>query len=320
MQLSSETRTAQADNIHDTGDHLFWSGNSDDSLINSIREFGQMTPVLACDTDQGMELVAGHGRLAALRQLDELVLVRMVTVENDIEKGLLYLADNAERTIDDGMRLAALNYFHALMDKKAVQSDILPRLGVKPKSKDAKLLMAWLDLPDNWQDHLAAGHVPLAAGTPLTRMDQADKDAVEPLFANVSWSRSNAVNMLTWLFETSKMKGTPVADVIQNAGLDDIMRQGLSPKDAIAKFTAAAKAARYPELSALQNTFAKAARELTAGTKWRVTQPNNFETGGAELSIQVKDAKALEKAVNELESMAGLSSWQELWNLGGKND
>ncbi len=320
MQLLSETRTAPARSILNTGSHLFWAAAPDDSLVKSIHEFGQVAPVLAQETENGLELIAGHARLEACRQLNELVLIHMCIASSDINKGLLYLTDNCQRTMDDGMRLKALQYFHTLMDEKALKADILPRLGIKPKSKDAKLLLTWLNLPETWQTHLANGYVPLAAGATLARMDDADRTAVEPLFSGFSWSRSNAVNILTWLFETSKMTTAPIAEVMQQAGLNDILTQGLSPKDTISRLTATAKVARYPEVSKLQDTFAKAASEITAGTKWRMTQPNNFETGGSELTIQVKDSAQLAQAVKDLETMAGLSPWTALWKLGSKND
>ena len=320
MQLSHEIITASPASIHDNGDHLFWSAKPANALTDSIREFGQTTPLLVQETDNGLELIAGHARLAVLREMGQPALVRLVLDADATDKGLLYFTDNSLRPMDDAMRLAALRYFRPLMDEKTLRSDIMQRLGIKPKSKDAKLFLIWLDMPKNWQDHLAAGHVPLAAGAVLARMDETDRAVVEPIFAGFSWSRSNAVNMLTWLFETAKMTDAPMIDVIESVGVKDIMSQGLSPKDTIARLTTAAKLTRYPEISRLQNTFTKAASEITAGTKWRLNQPNNFETGGAELTIQVKDAALLSKAVQDLETMATLSPWQELWKLGGKND
>lgn len=320
MQLLTETRTAPASTISSTGDHLLWSTKPDESLIKSIREFGQVAPVLAQETDKGLELIAGHARLEACRQTNELVLIRMCIASNEINKGLLYLADNSERVLDDGMRLKALQYFHKLMDDKALKADILPRLGIKPKSKDAKLLLLWLELPTIWQTHLGNGFVPLAAGATLSRMNDDDRTAVEPLFSGFSWSRSNAVNILTWLFEASKMQDIPVVEVMQQAGINEILKQGLSPKDAISRLTATVKIFRYPEISKLQDSFNKAASEITAGTRWRMNQPNNFETGGAELTIQVKDAAQLKQATQDLQTMTGLSPWNDLWKLGGKND
>ena len=320
MPFSNEMRTVPADTVHASGDHLFWAAEPDAELAESIREFGQIAPVLARDTDRGMELVAGYGRLQALRQQGGLALARIVAAPTALDCGLLYLADNAHRTLTDAMRLAALRYFRPLMDDGALASDILPRLGVKPKSKDARLLLAWLDLSEDWQDRLDRGCVPLAGGEILARMTPADRQAVAPLFDNLAWSRSSGVNVLTWLFETGKMAGAPLAEVLDRAKLPDILDQGLSPKDAIARLTSAARSARYPHLSALQENFNRAAREITAGTGWRLAQPNNFETGGAELSIQVRTLEQLAKAAKDLKTMAGLSPWDTLWNLGGKDE
>ena len=320
MQLSPEIITAPTDAIRDTGPHLFWSGEPDDALAHSIAELGQTTPLLARETDTGLDLIAGHGRLAVLRSLKQPALVRLVLNADEAAAGILYLTDNAMRPLDDGMRLTALRFFHPLLDEKTLHTDILPRLGVKPKSKDATLLLAWLRLPLNWQAHLAAGRVPLAAGTVLSRMNETDRAAVEPLFAGFSWSRSNAVNILTWLFETARMTNAPLVEVLHTGGMDAILGQGLSPKDAIVRLTSAARNARYPELSALQERFSAAARELAAKTKWRVIQPDNFETNGAELTIQVKDADQLARAVSDLQAMAGLPVWQEIWNLGGNHE
>ena len=320
MPFSNEIRTVPADTVHASGDHLFWAAEPGGELAGSIREFGQIAPVLTRDTDRGMELVAGYRRLQVLRQQGSLALARMVDAPTATDLGLLYLADNTERTLTDSMRLAALRYFRPLMDETALAADILPRLGVKPKSKDARLLLAWLDLDPDWQDRLDRGCVPLAGGEILARMAPADREAVAPLFDGLAWSRSSGVNVLTWLYEAGKMAGTPLADVLDRAKLTDILGEGLSPKDAIARLAGAARLVRYPHLSALQDDFNRAAREITAGTGWRLAQPNNFETGGAELSIQVRTPAQLAKAAEDLETMAGLSPWDTLWNLGGKDE
>lgn len=315
-----EIFTVGSTSIATTGLHLFWSDKPDESLKDSLMEIGQTTPVLVCEGENGLELVAGHARLTLLTETGNPILARMVEDATPVDKGLLYLADNMQRPVDDGMRLKALAYFAPLMDAKALSRDILPRLGVKPKSKDAKLLAAWLDQPKQWQDLLISGNVPLAAATPLGRMDAAEQETVFPLFENYSWSRSNAVNLLNWLFETARMTASSVKDVIEQAGMNAIMSQGLSPKDTIARLSAAARTARYPELTKLQTSFAEAAGEIVAGTRWRMVQPNNFETGGSELTIQVKDATQLRRAVEDLQTMEKSPAWEKIWKLGSSNE
>ena len=171
-----------------------------------------------------------------------------------------------------------------------------------------------------WRALLASGNAPLAAVGPLAKLSDEDRAAAAPLFTKLSWSRSNGVNILTWLFETAKMTDSPVREVMNRAGMNAILGQGLSPKDAIARLSAAARQARYPELSRLQDRFVSAAGEITTGTRWRMAQPNNFETGGSELTVQVKDADQLAQAVRDLERLAASPAWEKIWNLGSLND
>ncbi len=320
MHLSNEIFTASADSIHDSGRHLFWSVIPDKALMDSIDEFGQSAPVLVCESETGLTLIAGHARLAVLRELKRPVLTRMVEDVTEMDKGLLYLADNLQRPMDDGMRLKALEFFASLMDEKSLKADILPRLGVKPKSKDAKLLFSWLTMDTTWRNLLTQGNIPLASATPLSRMTEDDRQAVEQLFTGFSWSRSNAVNVLNWLFETAKMNAQSVQDVMHSAGMVSILSQGLSPKDAITRLANAARLARYPELTKLQDRFLAAAGEITSGTRWRMVQPNNFETGGAELTVQIKDDDQLKRAIEEMTHLAEAPAWQKLWKLGSGND
>lgn len=320
MHLTNEIFTASAEAVRAGGSHLFWADNITESLRKSLEEIGQSAPILVHAGSNGLELAAGAARLAVLTELDRPVLARMVEDADAVGLGLLYLADNAHRELDDAMRFKALQYFGPLMDTEALERDILPRLGVRPKSKDARSLMDWLKMPAEWQALLGRGFLPLAAGTILGRMSDADRETVLPLFSVMSWSRSNAVNLLTWLFETGRMAGCPVAEVMARAGMDDILGQGLSPKDAIARLCAAARQVRYPELTRLRGRFDAAARTVTGGTSWKLVQPDSFETDGAELSVRIADRGRLARAIEELRAMADSPAWEAVFNPGGNDE
>ncbi|WP_285906305.1 hypothetical protein [Pseudodesulfovibrio pelocollis] len=320
MHLSNETVTAPASAIRTAGAHLFWAAEPSPGLIRSMARHGQAQAVLVRETADGLALVAGYARVAAQGQLGQPVLARLVETADPVELGLLYLADNSLRPLDDAMRLAALRYFRLLLDDAQLAGEVLPCLGVTPGSRDAKLLADWLTLADSWQGHLAAGRVPLAAGTVLTRMDEADRLAVAPFFAELSWSRSNAVNLLTWLYEASKMTGRPVAEVMADSGMSHGPLRELSPKDAMARLTALAREARQPTLRAMQTRFDTAARKLVADTRWRVAQPDNFETNGVELTVRIADPGQLEQAVHDLQAMADRPHWHQLWDTTADHD
>ena len=107
---------------------------------------------------------------------------------------------------------------------------------------------------------------------------------------------------------------------MEQAGMNAILAQGLSPKDAIARLAAAARQARHPELTRLHDRYGSEAAEITTSTPWRMTQPDNFETGGSELTVQVKNAEQLTKAVKALNELADSPAWAKIWILGSQND
>ena len=135
MLLTSEIVTSSNQAIRAGGAHLFWSGNIQESLRNSITEFGQSAPVLVRETERGLELVAGASRLALLTELGRPVLARLVEAESPVELGLLYLADNAHREPDDAMRIRALRHFAPHLDRDGLERDILPGSACGPNPR-----------------------------------------------------------------------------------------------------------------------------------------------------------------------------------------
>jgi ParB family chromosome partitioning protein len=81
-----------------------------------------------------------------------------------------------------------------------------------------------------------------------------------------------------------------------------------------------ARQARHPELTRLRDRFDAAARTVTGGTAWKLAQPDNFETNGAELSVRVKDREQLARAVQALQSMADNPAWETVFRPGGDNE
>ena len=106
---------------------------------------------------------------------------------------------------------------------------------------------------------MSAGRGPYSPGLrdALHRMDAAEQEALFPFFQAFSWSRGNAVNLLTWLRETSLREKQSVIDMAAAAQKE--LSPDLSPKDAMARITAEVRRLRYPALSALERNFTEAA-------------------------------------------------------------
>ena len=68
----------------------------------------------------------------------------------------------------------------------------------------------------------------------------------------------------------------------------------------------------------MERDFAETARKVSAGTRWRVTQPDLFESDAVELSVRVTSADELRAASGELVRMAANEDLEDLFPAGRK--
>ena len=294
--------------IDATGGWLFWKRKPGDSLRRSLIRRGQLFPVLVDSGGSGPVLVAGAARLACLSEEGRSVLCRDVGPLDAWERGLFYLESNAAFDIDDWRVVRALRYFRGL--DPARLEEVWTVLGFEPRARRARQAVAWLKLPEEWDGLLAAGNIPLACVDALEKMDAAEIGALFPLFAAFSWSRGNAVNLLAGLRETGLRENRDIGGML--AAAREGLASDLSPKDAMARITAEIRALRYPELTALERNFAAAARRISAGTGWRLTQPDQFETEAVDMSVRLTCAADVERAARQLADMA-LADWSGIF-------
>ncbi|ACS79334.1 ParB N-terminal domain-containing protein [Maridesulfovibrio salexigens] len=289
-----------------------------EKLIPSLKKHGQLVPVLAVEESGKTLLVAGRARVAAASKLGMDVLVRYIDAADDTEKAVLHLEENSARLTDESLKLSAVRFFAARMDVAELPKTVAPLLGIKPKSRDMKFWLDWMELEPEYDELLRRGHIPLAAVSVLIKLGETDRAALVRFFEKLSWSRSNAVNFLTWLYETSRRENKSVVELISAPAFPAFESAGESesPKDAVTRFCKAAKELRYPTLSELEKVHNKIVSEICAGTKWRVEPVGSFETGEVLIQTRFKSREMMQKAMEDLESIAKFSGWEDLFELG----
>lgn len=285
-----------------SGTWLFWSQPPSPALRRSLECHGQLVPVLVDASGPRPVLVAGSARVAALAELGREVLCLDLGVQDWLARGLVYVQSNLGRELADWHTVAAMRYFAAL--PQADLGPALEGLGLEPRSKKLRLVRSWLALPLHWDLFLAAGNVPLACAELLDGFAPDDLEAVEPLFAGLSWSRGNAVNVLTWLREICARDAIRAKDVLAACKTAGILAAGLSPKDAMARVIQELRRRRYPLLSTMERDFSDAARRVAAGTRWRLVQPDCFESDAIEIGARLGSVSELRAASAELARMA----------------
>ena len=286
-----------------------------EKLIPSFKKHGQLIPVLAVQESGRILLIAGRTRVSAASKLGMDVLVRYIDASDDISKAVLHLEENSARLADDSLKLAVMRYFSSRLEEAELAKIVAPLLSIKPKSRDMNFWMDWMELEPEFDELLKLGHIPLAAVSVLSKLDEADRAALCRFFEKLSWSRSNAVNFLTWLYEASRREGRTVSQLISTPEFESA-GESESPKDAVGRFCKAAKELRYPQLSELEKIHNKIVSEICAGTKWRVEPVGSFETGEVMIQTRFKNREMMQKAMSDLESIAKFNGWEELFELG----
>ena len=306
----------RAENIDADGAWLFWSAPPSPTLRRSLKDHGQLVPVLVDAAGARPVLVAGAARVAALAELGREILCLDLGALDAEARGLTYVQSNAGSELTDGQLVLALRYFNALPDVNMER--VLEGLGLEARSKKMRLVRAWLMLPARWDAFLGTGAVPLACADVLEAFAPEDLEALEALFASLFWSRGNAVNVLTWIREVCARDGVSVAKVLEGAGLREILAAGLSPKDAMTRILHDVRLQRYPVLSDMEREFVDTARRVSAGTRWRVVQPDVFESNAVELSVRLTSPVDLHAASAELARIAVREDLGGLFPLGDK--
>jgi ParB family chromosome partitioning protein len=303
-----------AERIDASGAWLFWSAPPTEALRRSLERHGQLAPVLVDASAPGPVLVAGAARVAALLDAGRDVLCLDLGPLDNAARGLAYLQSNIGREPSDAQTVAAMRYFRSLPSPD--MPAVLESLGLEPRSKRLRLLEAWLSLPTNWDRLLDSA--PLACAELLAGFSTAELPHLEPLFTGLSWSRGNAVNLLTWLRETCLRDGMDAGRLLDDAGLEDILAAGLSPRDAMSRITLEVRQRRFPRLSSLERDFAEAARKTAAGTRWRITQPDQFESDAVELTARARNPEEFRAASAELARMAAREDLNGLFSAEGE--
>ncbi len=288
---------------------LFWAKKPDEEYIQNIKNFGQAEPVLLM-TDSGEKiLVAGYKRVLALQALGREVLALEIPTADSHVKGLLYFFSNQGQALDQKKIILALRYFASINN---ISEEVWRQLGIKNGSRLQVLWQSWLTLPQPWDQLLAKGNICLECSEILEKLALKDQEALYPFFAELSWSKNNSLNLLTWLAEKARMEQAKLVGIIQDLKLEKILRIDLSPNDKIKSILRVVYQARYPVLSRMKNSLNYRLRAISKGTGWRIEHKDEFESGEIIISTRIKSKQDLDNALTRLEQISNsgaLDDW-----------
>ena len=314
----------QAEGIDCSGAWLRSSADPDASFMSSVAEFGVMEPVLVAQKGDFWTLVSGWKRVSACAQLK--TGVPCVSVQgDDLSLARIYLQMNRARFSSGTQALIwARNVGRHVPQEKAEDlwnQELRPLLS----AKEWRALRAWLQVDPAFDPVLCQGHVPFELGPVLASLSPEEGRQLLPLFADMAWSFNKARQVVTWAAERARRAGGSVQEVCAECGVWDILNQDLSPKDAQRAVLEHIRAARFPQLTRLEQAFAQAQSQAVGRTSWRILPEQHFESNGLTLQVRVRSQQEAEQVASSLHSVISSLSFTALWNwqdreLDGQNE
>ena len=315
QNLHSELLNLDPGEVDATGEWLFRTEEPDNALLRSLERCGQLEPVLVVQDKGRYRLCTGYKRWSGCRTLGAPLLAREVQADA-VHRARLNLQANLPSRIEEAALVKAARFFHG-SSREGEAADVEAELAGLLHAKRLKTLLAWLVLPLAFDRHLEACRIPFEAGPILAQCDAEELSALEPLFAELRWSKRRAEQFLSWLLETSRRDGVGLDELVERRRMLDLSRSDLAPKDRLERLAAEARALRYPELTAIEAEFGAFQREVARSGHWRLEADQSFETDRVLLQARLGSPGELEQAGEELRRllesklMDRLRRWQK---------
>ncbi len=174
--MSDEIHELSLSQVGDTYASLrIIDARADAGMLQSIKTFGQMTPVVCLKTDGGNELVDGFKRLRALKLLKaETLKCVFVVAQPSVGKARIIQLNQASRSISDIEEALVLRSLHRQEGLSQVEISVLLGRG---KSWVCRRISLIEKLSDSVQEHIRLGLISTSVGrafSPLPRGNQKE--------------------------------------------------------------------------------------------------------------------------------------------------
>ncbi len=291
---------------------LFWPEHPSDWFLQSMRDLGQLEPVLLEHSKDGCTLITGVKRVRACYAMERNVQGRSINA-GELQKGEIYLHSNMHRIAGPLGLLPAARFFQ-MRCRSEDWPDWFNQIAAPfLELNQLNLLENWLKLDQYWDYYLTRGHISLDVSPWICEFKKQDLAAIEPVLFDSYWSRNNSLSLLKWIWEISQGRDWTVEQVLQNCGLFSVLEENISPKDRQKKILELLRSQRFPHIYFLQADFARLQKETAKARVWKIIPEQNFETNRLYVQAKVDNSQEVEKAVQELWELKENQAFEKIW-------
>lgn len=284
-----------------------------DSLATSIGAAGLINPPIVASKEDGLTIVSGHRRIAALALLgSDAVSVRYLPA--DLPEPTLISIAITENTYQRRLNVVEESRCYRLLSRHFPSFDneqqLLRHLGLSNNKTYIKKTLPVSEMPESIQTHIISGTLSLPIALQLGELERGLAVKVADLFTYLKIGLNKQRELLRLVKEISKRDGRSFEAVLWDRNITDILED--KNKDLglkVREIRMHLRQCRYPSITTFKKQFTRLRDDLTLPPKVDLLPPHDFEGADYELKLKFDDQKRLKK---QLEQLLELVDYPEL--------
>ena len=293
-------------------------------LVDSVARMGVLSPLHLRRTASlaPLQLVAGSKRLSAAAQAGLATVPALIHEASELpEKQAFLLAvhDNLAcrsfNAVEKARVLRRLRDDFQYSDEALIE-EFCPLLDLPPRADTLQAYCTLATLDDALQAATVDYALPVDVALWVGGLDQADRQAVLPMFTSLQLGSNRAQECAAHLDEVCQRDACTAAALLERLGiaalLADAQRSGPQKREAVRN---ALRQARYPQLTAHEQRYREAARRLRLPPAVSLRPPPYFENSQYQVSFSFSRKQELRNAAQRLLEAADSEAMDDLLDL-----
>ena len=293
-------------------------------LVDSVARVGVLSPLHLRRTASlaPLQLVAGSKRLSAAAQAGLATVPALIHEASELpEKQAFLLAvhDNLAcrsfNAVEKARVLRRLRDDFQYSDEALIEG-FCPLLDLPPRADTLRAYCTLATQDDALQAATVDSALPVDVALWAGGLDQADRQAVLPMFTSLQLGSNRAQECAAHIDEVCQRDACTAAALLERLGiaalLADVQRSGPQKREAVRN---ALRQARYPQLTAHEQRYREAARRLRLPPAVSLRAPPYFENSQYQVSFSFSRKQELRNAAQRLIDAADSEAMDDLLDL-----
>jgi uncharacterized ParB-like nuclease family protein len=293
-----------------------------ESMLDSLREIGQLNPVLLLDGRPQKLIVCGFRRIRALRRLGkEYVIARVLSEEPRVALHGLSMAlwDNLSHrqlnTLEKARALFKLRTVGGVSDDALIKT-YLPLLGLTPHESILRAYISLNGITSSLRKCLADGRLTISSVEYLAGMPSEVQNRIAVLMDGIRLSASLQKKVLILLEELSVMAGNRLDAALDNPDILSVLEDStLSPFEKGDKVHAVIYRLKYPTLSRALERFHEGRKLLGLPGSIHITPHPFFERTDLKVEFEAPGAERFRHLADILQKAAHSPELEALYRI-----